>query len=41
MIPRWPKPEAITLVVAGGRLNAFFQVANMSSRESISIDNWI
>jgi hypothetical protein len=41
IIPRWPKPEAITLVVAGGQANAFFQAGNMSSRGSISIDKWM
>ena len=39
-IPRWPKPSAITLVVAGGQANAFFQAGNMSARGSISIDKW-
>jgi hypothetical protein len=40
-IPRWPKPESITMVVAGGQANAFFQAGNMSSRGSFSIDKWV
>jgi hypothetical protein len=40
VIPRWPKPEHINLVVTGGQTNAFFQVGNLSYRTSVSIDHW-
>jgi hypothetical protein len=39
-IPCWPKAENISLVVAGGQTNAFFQVGNMNYGRSVSIDKW-
>ena len=39
-IPVVPKPEDISLVVAGGQTNAFFQVGNMNYGRSVSIDKW-
>ncbi len=39
-IPVVPKPEDISLVVAGGQTNAFFQVGNMNYGRSVSIDHW-
>jgi hypothetical protein len=41
MIPRWPKPDYINVVVAGGETNAFFQAGNLSFRGSISVDKWM
>jgi hypothetical protein len=40
VIPWWPKPEDINLVVAGGQTNPFFQLGNLSYRVSVSIDKW-
>jgi len=39
-IPVVPKPDDISLVVAGGQTNAFFQVGNMNYGRSASIDHW-
>jgi hypothetical protein len=40
LIPWWTNPEAISLVVAGGQTNPFFQVGNLSYRVSVSVDKW-
>jgi hypothetical protein len=40
-IPVVPKSEDISLVVAGGQTNAFFQVGNMNYGRSASIDKWV
>jgi hypothetical protein len=40
VIPWWPHPSNIEIVVAGGSTNAFFQVGNLSYSVSASIDKW-
>jgi len=40
LIPRWPNPSAINVVVVGGQTNPYYQVANMSYSKSVSIDKW-
>jgi len=41
LIPWWPKPDDIALVVTGGQTNPFFQVGNLNYRVSVSIDKWM
>ncbi len=40
LIPHWPRPEMINMVVVGGETNPYYQVANMSYLRSVSIDKW-
>jgi hypothetical protein len=40
LIPRWPSPAMINVVVIGGQTNPYYQVANMSYSKSVSIDKW-
>jgi hypothetical protein len=41
MIPFFPRPADINIVVCGGQANAFFQIANMNHGRSASIDKWM
>jgi hypothetical protein len=40
LIPHWPRPDMINIVVVGGQTNPYYQVANMSYLRSVSIDKW-
>ena len=40
VIPCWPKADDISIVVAGGQTNTFFQVGNMNYGVSVSVDKW-
>jgi hypothetical protein len=40
LIPHWPRPDMINVVVVGGQTNPYYQVANMSYLRSVSIDKW-
>jgi hypothetical protein len=41
LIPRWPRPAMINVVVVGGQTNPYYQVANLSYLRSVSIDKWV
>ncbi len=41
IIPHWPNPAMINIVVIGGQTNPYYQVANMSYLKSVSIDKWM
>jgi hypothetical protein len=40
-VPRYQKPDSYNFVVVGGQTNPYHMVANMSYRNSISIDKWM
>jgi hypothetical protein len=41
LIPHWPRPDMINMVVVGGETNPYYQVANMSYLKSVSIEKWM
>ncbi|HXU22073.1 MAG TPA: UGSC family (seleno)protein [Verrucomicrobiae bacterium] len=41
LIPHWPSPSMINVVVVGGQTNPYYQVANMSYARSVAIDKWM
>jgi len=41
LIPHWPRPDMINIVVVGGQTNPYYQVANMSYLRSVSVDKWM
>jgi hypothetical protein len=41
VIPHFPRPESINIVVTGGQTNPFPQAGNLSYGVSISIDKWM
>ena len=40
VIPKWPRVDAYNFVVCGGQTNPYHQLANMSYRLSVKIDDW-
>jgi hypothetical protein len=41
VIPHFPRPSSINVVVVGGQTNAYSQAGNLSYGTSISIDKWM
>jgi hypothetical protein len=41
VIPHFPRPSSINIVVVGGQTNAYSQAGNLSYGTSISIDKWM
>ncbi len=41
MIPKFPHPDRISVVVIGGSTDPVSQVANFSYGKSVSIDKWM
>ncbi len=41
VIPHFPRPESLNIVVAGGQTNAYPQAGNLSYGVSVSIDKWM
>jgi hypothetical protein len=40
VIPKWPSANAYNFVVVGGQTNPYHQLANMSYRLSVKVDDW-
>ncbi|MBN1849414.1 MAG: hypothetical protein JW932_12605 [Deltaproteobacteria bacterium] len=40
LIPRFPFPESVKIVVVGGETNAFWQAGDFRYQKSVSIDQW-
>jgi len=41
VIPHFPRPSDLNIVVAGGQTNAYPQAGNLSYGVSVSIDKWM